>query len=256
MAGDAPGDLPPGAGRWHHGEPMRSRGAACLLLLALVVLGACARSVAVTPGFPRTPGDVGQPPVQPGAEEVGLASWYGPPYHGRRTASGEVYNMHDLTAAHRTLPFGTRVLAINRETEDSVEVRINDRGPFVDGRIIDLSYAAARAIDGIGPGVFPVRVRVVAAPTGEVSASPAPADLSRAAYAVQVGSFADPSRAADLRATLERDLGPGGVAITEARLGSALMYRVRVGPYPDRETARAAVRQLAERGYLGVVVER
>lgn len=237
---------------------MRSRGVACLLLLILVVLGACARPVAVTPGFPRAPaprpGDVGEPPVRPGEEEVGLASWYGPPYHGRRTASGEVYNMHDLTAAHRTLPFGTRVLATNRKTEDSVQVRINDRGPFVEGRIIDLSYAAARAIGGIGPGVFPVLVRVVTAPPGETWNAPAPADLSRAAYAVQVGSFADRSRAADLRTTIERDLVPGGVAISETRQGSTPMYRVRVGPYPDRDTARAAARQLAERGYPGIVV--
>jgi rare lipoprotein A len=123
------------------------------VLLALAGLAACttaarARSV----------------PVTPGQEESGLASWYGHPYHGRRTASGEVYDMARLTAAHRTFPFGTRVLVTSLATGRSVEVRINDRGPFADGRIIDVSYAAARVLGLVGPGVARVRVRVIAVP--------------------------------------------------------------------------------------------
>lgn len=93
-------------------------------------------------------------------EEVGLASWYGKPYHGRTTASGERYDMNELTAAHRTLPFGTVVEVRNLENGREVRVRITDRGPFVDGRIIDLSRAAARKIAMIDAGV--VRVRIVA----------------------------------------------------------------------------------------------
>ncbi len=93
-----------------------------------------------------------------------VASWYGRPFHGRRTASGEVYDMYKLTAAHPTLPFGARVRVTSLRNGRSVEVRINDRGPAVRGRIIDLSYAAARAIDSVGAGVFPVRLRVVALP--------------------------------------------------------------------------------------------
>jgi rare lipoprotein A len=96
-----------------------------------------------------------------GREEVGLASWYGAPHHGRRTASGEVFDMNQLTAAHRTLPFGTRVLVTNRDTGQSAELRINDRGPFVEGRILDVSYAAARLLGAIGPGTIPVRIRVI-----------------------------------------------------------------------------------------------
>jgi len=115
------------------------------------------------------------PAPQPGAEERGLASWYGHPHHGRRTASGEIFDMHALTAAHRTLPMGTRVLVIHAETGRSVEVRINDRGPFRDGRIIDLSYAAARRLGVVGAGVVPVRVRVIAPPDAAPAAGAPPA---------------------------------------------------------------------------------
>jgi rare lipoprotein A len=132
--------------RWGPGR------AASTLVLVLVVAAACAR-VAAPP-----------PPLAPGFEERGQASWYGEPHHGRPTASGEIFDMHALTAAHRALPFGTRVLVTRLDTGRSVEVRINDRGPFVDGRIVDLSYAAARALGAVGPGVVPVRLRVVALP--------------------------------------------------------------------------------------------
>jgi rare lipoprotein A len=106
----------------------------------------------------------GGPPARVGAEQSGEASWYGNPHHGRRTASGEVFDMHQLTAAHRSLPFGTRVEVTHAETGRSVEVRINDRGPHVRGRIIDLSYAAARALGAVVAGVVPVRLRVLFVP--------------------------------------------------------------------------------------------
>jgi rare lipoprotein A len=121
----------------------------------LALLGGCARAVLTGPPVPAAPG----------REEVGTASWYGVPHHGRRTASGEVFDMHQLTAAHRTLPFGTRVLVVNRDTNQSAQVRINDRGPFVEGRILDVSYAAARLLGAIGPGTIPVRLRVLSLPT-------------------------------------------------------------------------------------------
>jgi len=91
----------------------------------------------------------------------GRASWYGHPHHGRPTASGEPYDMHALTAAHPTLPMGTRVLVTNLRNGRTVEVRVNDRGPVVPGRMIDLSYAAARALDATADGIFPVRLRVI-----------------------------------------------------------------------------------------------
>ena len=105
-----------------------------LLIPALLFLTACARTVMIPPP---------SPPIA-GAEETGAASWYGHPYHGRRTASGEVYDMNDLTAAHRSLPLGTRLMVTNLDTGQAVEVRVNDRGPLIEERILDLSYAAAR----------------------------------------------------------------------------------------------------------------
>jgi rare lipoprotein A len=99
-----------------------------------------------------------------GYEETGEASWYGHPYHGRRTASGEIFDMYQMTAAHPSLPFGTWIVVENRANGRRVKVRINDRGPNRGDRILDLSYAAARDLGAIGPGVIRVRLRVIAPP--------------------------------------------------------------------------------------------
>ena len=107
---------------------------------------------------------VTQPRLRIGAEETGMASWYGRPYHGRPSSSGEIYDMEQLTAAHRTLPFGTVVRVRNLDNGLTVDVRINDRGPFARDRIIDLSRAAARQIRMLGPGTARVRLRIVALP--------------------------------------------------------------------------------------------
>ena len=127
------------------------------LVAAFAGLALLAGSARVVPTGPSAPSVAG-------GEEVGMASWYGSAHQGRRTASGEVFDMNQLTAAHRTLPFGTRVLVTNRDTSQSAEVRINDRGPFVKGRILDVSYAAARLLGAVGPGTIPVRVRVLSLP--------------------------------------------------------------------------------------------
>lgn len=108
----------------------------------------------------------GRPVLPPGVgldsfDEVGQASWYGRPHHGQRTASGEVFDMNGLTAAHRTLPFGTRVRVTSFDNGRSVEVRINDRGPFARGRVIDLSYAAAQQLGAVRAGIFRVGVTVI-----------------------------------------------------------------------------------------------
>jgi rare lipoprotein A len=104
-------------------------------------------------------------PAQPGKSETGIASWYGHPYHGRQAANGEIYDMEKFTAAHRTLPFETWVRVHNLSNDRTVDVRIQDRGPFIDGRVIDLSRAAAEEIDLIRPGITRVRVTVIAPPT-------------------------------------------------------------------------------------------
>lgn len=99
-----------------------------------------------------------KPPWLP---QTGRASWYGEPHHGRVTANGERFDMHALTAAHPTLPFGTRLRVVNLDNGREVEVRVNDRGPSTPGRILDLSYAAARALDAVAAGVIPVRLTVL-----------------------------------------------------------------------------------------------
>jgi len=106
-----------------------------------------------------------KPESGPGGGQTGEASWYGEPHHGRTTASGESYDMNQLTAAHRTLPLGTRVLVTNLKNGRAVEVRINDRGPSVEGRIIDLSFAAAKELGAVPSGTIPVRIRVISLPS-------------------------------------------------------------------------------------------
>jgi len=114
------------------------------------------------PGCATTPTALPAPaPQPPGTTQSGPASWYGERYHGRRTASGERFDMHALTAAHPTLPFGTRLRVVNLRNGRRVEVRINDRGPTVPGRIIDLSYAAARALGAVQAGIVPVQVTIL-----------------------------------------------------------------------------------------------
>ena len=127
-------------------------------IVALALAGCATGSVG--PSTEKPP-----PRQQPAGRDiqVGVASWYGKPHHGRLTASGEVFNMHALTAAHPTLPLGSRVLVTNVKNGRSVEVLINDRGPIIPGRIIDLSYAAAQKLDAVDDGTFKVRIRMLRA---------------------------------------------------------------------------------------------
>src|SRR5262249_30907851 len=143
-------------------------------------------------------------------------SWYGPNFHGRAAASGETYNMEALVAAHPTLPFNTWVRVVNLANNKAIAVRIMDRGPYVDGRIIDLSHAAARAIGMIAPGTVPGRVEVMHGPP----ASPA------GAFAVQIGAFLNRETADRQVAEMQRQYGAAKVVVRE---GDPVMYRVWVG---------------------------
>ena len=138
--------------------------------LAAALTGAALLAAACAPTRPERPAATSAPPrppvaralpPEPRAPQTGKASWYGEAHHGKKTASGEPFDMHALTAAHRTLPLGTRVLVTNLANGRAVEVRINDRGPSVADRIIDLSYGAARALDAVGAGIFRVRIAVL-----------------------------------------------------------------------------------------------
>ena len=181
------------------------------------------------------------PPVKPGRTEKGIASWYGEPYHGRRTASGEIYDMHRLTAAHRTLEFGTVVRVTRRDTQAGVRVRINDRGPFIEGRIIDLSYAAAKKIGLDVDGLAPVKMEVVGHSDTVATARQAPAhEAARGACLwIQVGAFSDLGNARRLEEKLERT---GERAVVMDTPGG--MYRVRVGPFAKEREAEEALKRV------------
>ena len=197
------------------------------------------------------------PPEQAvsGWTEEGLASWYGGTdgFEGKPTASGEIYDSALLTAAHRDLPLGTVVEVTNVETGAAVRVRINDRGPFVHGRVIDLSQAAARRIGVIGPGVAMVRLTIVgAAPAPALIASAASAPSASAtatsSWAVQVGSFAEADRA-------ERHAGRLRAAGFDVYLEPYQgLTRVKVGPLDSRADAEEKLAQVEAAGFEGIVM--
>lgn len=138
---------------------------ATALTLVMLVTTACTQArrerAATAPAEAPTPPPAPAAPAEPRGGQTGKASWYGEAHHGKKTASGEVFDMHALTAAHRTLPIGTRVRVTNLANGRAIEVRINDRGPVIRDRIIDLSYGAARALGGVADGVFRVRIAVL-----------------------------------------------------------------------------------------------
>jgi len=201
-------------------------------------------TAALLTGCARGPLTSVPPPEPIPAGEEGIASWYGPGFHGRRTTSGEIYNQHDLTAAHRTLPLGTRVAVTNLHNGRVANVRINDRGPFVEERIIDLSHAAALKLDMIEAGTAKVRIELVGSelPT-----------LPRVKYEVQVGAFADPQRAAELQERLRARFEDVRLTTREAPDGE--YWRVRIGPYEQREEAASAARRVSQLGFPALVVE-
>jgi rare lipoprotein A len=177
----------------------------------------------------RQPQPSHQPAVAVGTTEEGLASWYGVPYHGRPAADGEIYDMEQMVAAHRTMPFNTWIKVTNLGNGRSINVRVIDRGPFVRGRIVDLSKAAARQIEMLGPGVARVRLEVIAAPTD------VPSDDY---YGVQIGAFASYANAEKMRAEYEHRYG---FAKIEVKQGRVPLYRVLVG----RESTEAAAARIA-----------
>jgi rare lipoprotein A len=175
--------------------------------------------------------------------EEGNASWYGAPFHGRRASNGEVYDMYKLTAAHRTLPFETIVRVTNVSNGKSTVVRITDRGPFVDNRIIDLSFAAALEIESVGPGVVPVRVEVL---------SPR-VDPTSGFFTVQVGAFRDRANAERLRDRLSAAYSP--IFIQQYDSPDGVFYRVRVGRISGEDAAQQFGEQLRDReGFTPMVL--
>ncbi|HZY60036.1 MAG TPA: septal ring lytic transglycosylase RlpA family protein [Candidatus Binataceae bacterium] len=204
------------------------------LLLAGFALSAC--------GSKRHAASAAPPAPQIRVGETGLASWYGHPYHGRAAANGEIYDMEKLTAAHRTLPFGTWVRVTNLTNNRSVEVRIIDRGPFVEGRVIDLSHAAAEAIGSVGAGLAQVRLDILSTPVSSVAEN---------WFTVQAGAFAEKERAERLRSLMEREFGNARLVL---RPGTPALWRVLVGRERNEPAATALAARVRNKSGTAFVV--
>jgi rare lipoprotein A len=175
--------------------------------------------------------------------QTGVASWYGEEFHGKPTSNKELYNMYDMTAAHKTLPFNSYVMVTNLNNGKSVTVRINDRGPFVKNRIIDLSYAAAKMLDMIEPGTAPVRIEVLRGLSPKKSSQK---------FSVQVGSFTKKENALDLKKKLSRTYK--NVYIAEFETAHFTYFRVRIKA-STMKGAEAIAQRLTRDGYDALILE-
>ncbi len=203
-----------------------------------------------------------------GYDEVGIASWYGRDFHGKKTANGEIYDMHAMSAAHKTLPLPTMVRVTNLDNGRSVVVRVNDRGPFVKSRLIDLSYAAARALGydrkgtarvrvqalsgGVATSPPPVRVPVSRGASGTPASVAPPSDvLPPDAVFVQVGAFSSYANAQRMKAQL-RGFSP--VVVQRKLLPRGAIYRVRIGPIREMSRVEQMVLALQQSGFAQAIV--
>jgi rare lipoprotein A len=175
---------------------------------------------------------------------VGKASWYGPGFNGRPTATGEIYDQDQMTAASSIFPLGSSVIVTDLGSGRAVEVRINDRGPFRKGRKIDLSYGAARALGMIGPGTALVRMDLIATPAFDPAGEPQ--------YFVQAGSYADQGNAENIRGRLA--VYYPDVKLSELDTGGRHYYRVRMGGFATREQAQARAVQTARFGLPVIII--
>ena len=229
--------------------------------LFLLSCAAPEKRPAPLPGYPK-PYKIGKQWYQPleharGFQERGTASWYGKAFHGRKTASGEPYDMYALTAAHKTLPMGTYVRVSNLSNGKTVDVRINDRGPFVRGRIIDLSYEAARQIGLVGRGTAPAKIVALGSLQetvvgGKVQRAIVPGNYYVGDFTIQVGAFKYKENAVRLRDKLAQTYQNAHIVAYESDRGT--FYRVRVTRCRRLDQARKYERLLEAAGYRDAIV--
>ena len=177
-----------------------------------------------------------------GTTQRGVASWYGEPFHGRKTASGEVYDMHGMTAAHKELPLGTEVEVKNLDNGREARLRVNDRGPFIRGRVLDVSYAGAQKLGMVGPGTARIELRVV-----RLGVGPSGQNLTTR-FAVQVGAFGEKKNAVALQRKLSKDYSDVEL-IQDGR-----WHRVRIVNLRNEKDARKLEGDLKRRGLPAVVI--
>jgi len=221
--------------------------------LTLLLVTSCAADIAA-PDKPVVPFIQDQqiiPSSQP--EEIifmqeGIASWYGEEFHGRATSAGEVFDMHDKTCAHKTLPLNTYVRITNLQNGSRTLARVNDRGPFVKDRIVDISYATAQALGLVQAGTGRVRLEALGVPDSDGWNNDSLAEaLAKGNFTVQLGSFKDKDNAQRLAHKLASEYGD--TRITTADTNQGRFYRVRVGRYKSLEQAEEVCKTLGGRGY-------
>ena len=184
-----------------------------------------------------------------GFVQTGIASWYGRDFHGKKTSNGETYDMHAMTAAHKTLPLGVFVKVQNRENGRETVVRVNDRGPFVKGRIIDLSYSAAKTLGVDMAGTAPVRIEALGYPGSGVDQYKELENYDAGNYTVQIGSFREYSNAQRLYEQMKRLVGFSEIHMTN--INGDNFYRVYAGKYASLHSAEKAEEEFSDHGYPG-----
>ena len=244
---------------------LKIRVASFLLIVAYIYLiFGCAASEPApppkkSPGHPKPYKVFGkwyQPlPDSEGFRQRGIASWYGKDFHGKKTSNGEIYDMYAMTAAHKTLPLGTYVQVRNLENNRRVKVRINDRGPFVRGRIIDLSFTAADRLGIVGPGTARVEVVALATPAAsddETLRSYEPIDLHSGNFTFQIGAFVHRENAERLNAKLSEKYQNAHIKVYDR--GDQIFYRVRVGRFKTLQQAESQEEILVTDGYTDLFI--
>ncbi|MFC1876794.1 septal ring lytic transglycosylase RlpA family protein [Thermodesulfobacteriota bacterium] len=232
--------------------------------LAVFIVTGCAttpKAPTQAPGKPkpyRVAGKWYQPVSHAkGFQQRGIASWYGKKFHGRKTSNGETYDMYAMTAAHKTLPLGTYVHVRNLDNDTEVTVRINDRGPFVQGRIIDLSYTAAKKIDIATSGTAPVVIVALEpgnrqTPKSKDKPEQEPIDYYKGNFTFQIGAFSDKQNALRLKEKLNQTYK--NAHVSEYDNGQEMLYRVRVGKASSLEQAVAYEKTLIQHGFKDVFI--
>lgn len=181
-------------------------------------------------------------PSPPHLVQYGLASWYGEPFHGRLTANGERYDMYQLTAAHKEAPLGIHAIVTHVRIGRQVRVRITDRGPFVKGRLIDLSYGAARKLGMVQDGIAPVVIEFL------------PDTQPETTFTVLAGSYRNAQNALTTKRRL--DVSYSNVPIRKRSTAKTPIYRVLLGPFKTRQQAEATLRGIRPLGYQGIIIPR
>ncbi len=241
------------------------------LLIVMFLSGiGCSKSIESKPHAPPSRTDTGKMPATQrpytvmgrqytpvatahGFVQTGLASWYGKKFHGRKTANGEIYDMYAMTAAHKTLPMNTWVEVHNLGTGQKIRVRINDRGPFVTGRIIDLSYTGAKRINMLGPGTAKVRVTALGAATAYSKTTHDPVSFKQLDYwkgnfTVQVGAFQVKANAQNFKEKLSKSYLNAHIVVHKDYRGT--FYRVRIGRFSNlKDAERFSVTLVVDDGF-------